>query len=149
MSLSCAPFQTAYNPNLRYANGQEVPFRPYEYSKRNLYNYNGQGYYYGNYYGGSNEYYTGNYYIGNYKPTYYYGYTNNYDYYYPEDIKSYEGRIRDGIDFGFFFSVSIRMRCSLITISDAAEPQMPSNMILSQLHPPPILTTHFPEDSTC
>jgi hypothetical protein len=106
--------QTAYYPKLRYANGQEVPFRPYEYSKRNLYNYNGQGYYYGNYYGGNNEYYTGNYYLGNYKPTYYYGYVNNYDYYFPEDIKSYEVRIRDGIDFGYFFSVSMRTQYSLL-----------------------------------
>jgi hypothetical protein len=119
--LFCAFLQTAYYPKLRYANGQEVPFRPYEYSKRNMYNHNGQDYYYGNYYGGNNEYYTGNYYTGNYKPTYYYGYAINYDYYFPEDIKSYEGRIRDGIDFGFFFSVSMRTQYSLLKQSQLAE----------------------------
>jgi hypothetical protein len=109
-----ASLQTAYYPKLRYPNGQEVPFRPYEYSKRNLYNYNGQGYYYGNYYGGNNEYYTGNYYAGNYKPTYYYGYAINQDYYFPEDIKSYENRIRNGIDLGFLLSVSMRTQYSLL-----------------------------------
>jgi hypothetical protein len=119
--------QTAYYPNLRYPNGQEVPFRPYEYSKRNLYNYNGQNSYYGNYYGGNNEYYTGNYYVGNYQPSYYYGYAINYDYYYPEDIKSYEQRIRDGIDYGFFFSVSIWMWCSLVSASEDAAPPIPQN----------------------
>jgi hypothetical protein len=109
-----ASLQTAYYPKLRYANGQEVPFRPYEYSKRHLYNYNGQGYYYGNYYGGNNEYYTGIYYAGNYKPTYYYGYAINYDYYFPEDIKSYESRIRNGIDLGFLLSVSMRTQYSTL-----------------------------------
>jgi hypothetical protein len=98
--------QTTYYPNLRYPNGQEVPVRPYEYGKSSLYS-NGQSYYYGNYYGGNNEYYTGNYFTGNYQPSYYDGYANDYDYYYPEDLKSYESRIRDGIDFGFLSSVSI------------------------------------------
>jgi hypothetical protein len=98
--------QTTYNPNLRYPNGQEVPVRPYEYTKSNLDNYNGQSYYYGNYYGGNKQYYSGNYFTGNYQPAYYYGYANNYDYYYPEDIESYENRIRDSIDIGFLASVS-------------------------------------------
>ncbi|XP_069705748.1 hexamerin-like [Periplaneta americana] len=98
------PFQTAYNPNLRYPNGQEVPVRPYEYSRQNSYDYNGNSYYYGNYYTGNNEYYTGNYYTGNYQPTYYYGYANNYDYYYPEDLLTYEKRVNDAIDYGYFFS---------------------------------------------
>jgi len=79
-----------------------------------MYTHSGQGYYYGNYYSGNNEYYTGNYYTSNYKPSYYYGYTNNYDYYFPEDIKSYESRIRNGIDLGFFLSVSIWTQYSLL-----------------------------------
>jgi hypothetical protein len=86
-----------------------------------MYNHNGQGDYYGNYDGGNNEYYTGNYYTGNYKPTYYYGYASNYDYYFPEDIMTYEGRIRDGIDFGYFFSVSMRTQYSLLKQSQTAE----------------------------
>jgi len=109
--MSCyfhVSLQTAYYPNLRYPSGEEVPVRSYESIKRYGNNYNGQSSYYGNYYGGNNEYYTGNYYTGNYQPTYYYGYANNYDYFYPEDIKSYESRIRDSIDYGYFFSVSIQ-----------------------------------------
>ncbi|PSN58157.1 Hexamerin [Blattella germanica] len=97
------PFQTEYNPQLRYPNGQDVPVRPYEYSHRSLYYSNGNSYYYGNYYGGNNNYYNGNYYTGDYKPTYYYGYANQYDYYYPEDLQTYERRVRDAIDYGYFF----------------------------------------------
>jgi hypothetical protein len=93
--------QTTYYPNLRYPNGQEVPVRPY----KNIQSYSGQS----NYYAGNNEYYTGNYFTGNYQPSYYYGYGNNYDYYYyPEDIESYENRIKSAIDIGLLISVSIK-----------------------------------------
>ena len=99
-------FQTEYYPRLRYSNGEEVPARPYEYSRRSLYYSNGNSYYYGNYYGGNNNYYTGNYYTSNYHPSYYYGYSTHYDYYYPEDLQTYERRVRDAIDYGYFFGVS-------------------------------------------
>ncbi|KAJ9574109.1 hypothetical protein L9F63_008523 [Diploptera punctata] len=45
------PFQTEFYPRLRYSNGEEVPSRPYEYSRNSLYYSNGYSYYYGNYYG--------------------------------------------------------------------------------------------------
>jgi hypothetical protein len=98
--------QTTYYPNLRYANGQEVPVRPYQYTTNSLYGHSGHSHYDENSDGGNKEYYSGNYFTGNYQPTYYYGYANNYNYYYPEDIQLYEKRILDGIDIGFLVSVS-------------------------------------------
>jgi hypothetical protein len=106
MQLNCFSLQTSYYPNLRYPNGQEVPVRPYEYTKSNLYHHNGHSYYYGNYYGSNKEYYSGNYLLGNYQPAYYYGYTNNYNTYDPDDVELYEKRILDAIDIGFLVTVS-------------------------------------------
>ncbi|RDS75648.1 hypothetical protein, partial [Alteriqipengyuania lutimaris] len=55
------PVKSAYNPNLRYHNGEEMPVRP------------------------SNMYVT------------------NFDLYYIADIKNYEKRVEDAIDFGYAF----------------------------------------------
>jgi hypothetical protein len=99
--------QTTYYPNLRYHNGDEVPLRPDRYIKGGLYGHTGHNNYYNdndNY--GNDEYYSGNYFTGNYQPTYYYGYANNYNIYYPEDIQLYEKRILNSIDIGFLVSVS-------------------------------------------
>jgi hypothetical protein len=59
-------FQTAYNPNLRYSNGEDMPPRP-----RNLF------------------------------PT-------NFDLFYISDIKNYEKRVAEAIDFGYVYDVSVR-----------------------------------------
>jgi hypothetical protein len=105
MQLTYFYFQTTYYPNLRYPNGQEVPLRPYQYIKSSLYGHTGHSNY-NNDNSDNKEYYSGNYFTGNYQPTYYYGYTNNYNNYNPEDIQLYEKRILDGIDIGFLVSVS-------------------------------------------
>lgn len=107
------PFQTTYYPNLRYPNGQEVPVRPYQYTQSSLYGHSGHSLYESNFEGGNKEYYSGNYLTGNYQPTYYYGYANNYNYYYPEDIQLYEKRILDGIDIGFLVSEEAKVKYPL------------------------------------
>jgi hypothetical protein len=112
--------QTTYYPNLRYPNGQEVPVRPYKYTTSSLYGHSGHSHYDDTSDAGNKEYYSGNYFTGNYQPAYYWGYTNNYNYYYPEDIQLYEKRILDGIDIGFLVSVSTMVQHSLV-----AEPLIP------------------------
>jgi hypothetical protein len=121
-----------------------VPVRPFENTKSHLYHHNGHSYYYGNYYTGNKEYYSGNYFSGNYQPTYYYGYINNYNTYYPDNVKLYEKRILDAIDIGFVVSVSTPTQLYLMI--HHRQHQSPSlDTILSQFHPPPILTACFPK----